>query len=841
MLPLADDLRLAARRLRQRPGFTLVVILILALGLGVNTAVFTLVHAAMLQELPVAKPHELVRLGDDDNCCVNSGLQDSYSLFSNAAYEQLRGRSPELAALTAFQAHVRPTGIRRFGAAGTDSLPAQYVAANYFELFGVRPAAGRLLEPADDRAGAPPVFVMSHRAWAGRFASDPALVGAAFLVAGRPMTLVGVAEPRFFGDTVVPDPAAVWLPLGQEPYLRGAASILARPDQDWLYLIGRLAPGATRAAVAARATTELRTWLAGQPFVAERDRERIARLRVEVVSAAGGVKTLRYAFQQPLTILLAMSGLVLLIAAANIANLILARSDRQQVALQAALGATPARLVRQSLAEGLLLSTAGAAVGLLVAWFGARAIVALALPEAAYLPADLRPNAGIVAFATALALATGALFSAAPAYVMARSSPGSALHGAGRAGEHHSFVPRRSLVAVQVALSLVLLACGALLTESLRRLERQPLGFEPESRLVARIQAAPPVEDAARMAAYYGALRERLLRVPGVRSASWGLYSPMEGNNWSSGISIAGLSPDRDRDSSSWNRIGPGYFETLGTRVLRGRTILETDRPDSRRVAVVNEAFVRRFFPDADPIGRTVGIGGPERAGDFEIVGVTEDVKYTEAERPVRPMLFFPTLQLAPLPDGTARNVQLRSTVAGAIVLQLAPGASGVETELRRSLAEVDPDLALVRLVPLRTQVAANFGVNRLLARLTQGYALLALAVAALGLFGVTAHDVARRTREIGVRMALGAGQRRVLREVLAGALRHTLLGLAFGVPATLLAARALSGLLYGVSAWDARAIVLAAVVLLGSAAAAALAPARRAAAIDPARALRSE
>jgi hypothetical protein len=315
----------------------------------------------------------------------------------------------------------------------------------------------------------------------------------------------------------------------------------------------------------------------------------------------------------------------------------------------------------------------------------------------------------------------------------------------------------------------------------------------------------------------------------------------MEGNNWSSRISLAGRAPDPERDSSSWNRIGPGYFETLGTRVVRGRTLDETDRPDSARVAVVNQAFVRRFFPDEEPLGRTLGIGGPERALDFEIVGVTEDVKYTDATRPVRPMVFFPTLQLAPLEDATARNVQLRSTVAGAVVLQLGPGAANVETLLRRALAEVDPDLAVVQVVPLRVQVDRNFGSNRLLARLAQAYALLALAVAALGLFGVTAHDVARRTREIGVRMALGAARGRVLREVLLGALRQALLGLALGVPATLVAVRALRGFLCCVSAWDPLALGLSAAVLLVGAAAAALGPARRAAAIEPARALRSE
>jgi len=842
MALLFDDFRLAARRLRQRPGFTAVAVLTLALGLGANIAIFTLVRATMFQRLPVADPDDLIRLGDNDNCCVNSGLQNEVSLFSYTSYSNLRDRLPQIASLAAFQAMPQQLGIRRVGTAVTDTTPAEFVSANYFTTFGVRPAAGRLLEPNDDQAGAEPVFVISYAAWERRFGHDPSVVGAAFLVGGKPMTLAGIAAPEFFGETIRPDPAAVWLPLGQEPYVRGAASLLARPDQDWLYVIGRLNAGATAASVEARATAEQQNWLTTQTWLTEDQKKRIGQQRIRVVPAAGGVTILRYTYARPLTLLFATSALVLLIAAANLANLLLARTDPGQVAIQTALGASVGRLVRQSLSEGLLLSGLGATLGLLVAALATRAAVALTFARAETLPLDLQPHPVVLGFALGLALLTGVLFSAAPAWATARSNPIDALRGAGRGGEQRSFVPRRSLVIAQVALSMVLLAGAGLLTESLSKLEQQPLGFKPDGRLVARVRPTAPTADIQKLAVTYDRLRARLRQIPGVVNATYSLYSPMEGNNWSSGISLEGQQPDPRRDSSSWNRIGPGYFETTGTRLLRGRTIDERDGLDAPRVAVVNDAFVRRFFPDnADPIGRRLGIGAAEHAGDFEIVGVTEDVKYTAAERPTRPMIFFPMVQMAPQIDETSRSVQLRSMTIGAVELQISSNIGSVEPLLRQAIAEIDPDIAVVRVLPMAVQVGLNFQVNRLMARLTAAYGLLALAVAGLGLYGVTAYSVARRTREIGVRMALGAGKTRVLMEIVRGALTQTGLGLLIGLPAAALATATLASLLYGIQPRDPVVFLKAALVLAVAAVLAAVLPARRAAAIDPARALRSE
>jgi len=845
MLPFLDsllaDFRISFRRLRQQPGFTAVAVLTLALGLGVNVAIFTLLQAAILQQLPVRSPNELVRLGNNQNCCVNTGLQDDTALFSYDGYVHLRDHVPELASLTAFQASPDVAGIRLGGTSVTEPLPAEFVSANYFTTLGVIPARGRLLEPADDRPGADPVFVMSHRAWQTRFGGNPAVVGAAFLVLGKPMTLVGISDALFFGETVRPDPPAIWLPLGQMPYLRSASSLLDKTDQNWLYAIGRLASGATAPQVERRATQEFKTWLSAQSFLDSDDRKRLDRQRVPVVSAAGGVAYLRDAYGYPLTLLFAMSLVVLLIAAANLANLLLARADPTQAALQTALGASSRRLVQQSLSEGLLLALAGSAASLLVARFAATIAVAMTFAGAQYVPFDVRTNDRVLLFAVGLAVLSGLVFSAAPAWAMSRTHPSDALAGAGRSTKQESWIPRRSLAVVQVALSLVALTVAGLLMKTLTRLELQPLGFQTEDRIVVRIAPAVDASTVQSLAVYYDRMLARLRRMPEVIDATFSLYSPMQGTNWSSRLYLLGQSPD-DRRQSSWNRVGPRYFETLGTPVVRGRSIDERDTAAAPHVAVVNEAFVRRFFPRDDPLGHRLGTGGPDHASDYEIVGVAADVKYTDASRPTLPMIFFPALQVRASRDASTPSVATtRSLRMGAVELHVAPGNANLEPALRRAFSEIDPDLTVLRIMPLATQVSLNFRLSRLMATLTAAYGLLALVIAAIGLYGLTSYAVARRTREFGIRMALGADRSRVVRDTVRGALLQTGIGFVVGIQLAVLAASTLGSLLFGVTPRDPTVYIEATLVLTVSSAAAAFVPARRAASVDPARALRSE
>lgn len=843
MNQLRNDLRLAFRRLRQQPGFTFVAVLTLALGLGANTAVFTLIHALILRSLPVERPSELYRLGDTTDCCVNSGLATSYSLFSLRLFEHLKANAPEFTELAGFQANTSPLAARRTGEAAARSLPGAFVTANYFTMFGVTPAAGRMLRADDDRPDAPPVAVMSHWAWTRHYAQDPTVVGDTFVVNGKPMTIVGVAPPRFFGDTIRPDPAAIWIPMGQEPVMRGAASLLDRADQNWLYAIGRVKPGANPAQIGARVTTALQQWLSAQPFVGDVERPEIPRQHIVVAPAGGGVGLAQAQYARSLNFLFAASGLVLLIAAANLANLLLARADRGQAAIRAALGASSGRLIRQALTEGVALAVIGGLVGVAVAALSTRALIAVVFPLVAFVPVDAAPSVSVWLFALALAVATGVLFTAAPAWVMSRTAPLEALSGVGRGAQSRSLVPRGSLLVVQVALSLVLLSVAGLLATSLGNLERQPLGFTPANRFVVRIDPPAIAGEIDRLANLFSRFDESLRRVPGIERVGYSMYSPMEGNNWSSAISIAGRTGDPDHpDAASWNRVSAGYFETVGTRILRGRSIDERDTPRATRVAVVNESFVRRFFEHGDPMGRTVGIGGLSHAADFEIVGVVEDVKYTGAvQREVRPMFFLPAFQTVEYADLTARNVQARSTLLRAIVVQVAPGARNIEPGIRQALAAMDPNLNVMRVLPMTVQVSANFRLERLMARLTSIYGVLALALASLGLYGLTAYGVSRRTREIGVRMALGADRRRIIGTCVRGPLVQTSVGLGIGLVAALLASRAISSQLYEVAGLDPKVFGGAILALVLSAIAAAALPARRAASVNPATALRGE
>lgn len=839
-----DALRFAARRLRQRPGLAVVAILTLTLGLGANTAIFTLIHAATMRPLPVTRPGELYRLGSTLNCCVNNGLQRSYSLYSYEAFRHLEAELTEFADLAAFPAATSVMSLQPPDGRPPVSDQTAFVSANYFRMFGVAPAAGRLFAPADDDLSSPPVMVMSYRTWLEDFAADPAIIGQSFLINGVGVTLVGITERSFFGETLRVNPAGVWLPLGHEPTLRGpAASITGLPDRDWLYAVGRVTGGADPRAIGEHATRALQTWLAGQSFLNEQEREQVADQFIEVTSAATGVQRLGQTFNDLLPLLFAMSGLVLLIAIANLANLLLARADRVQASIRAALGASSRQLIRQSLAEGLLLALLGCVGAVLVSMLATRTIVALAFPASAVVPVELAPSLPILLFSIGLALVTGVAFAAAPAWAASRVDPIEALRGLAREGADRSFVPRRSLVILQVTLSLVLLTGAGLLQRSLGRLENQPMGFEAEHRFAVRADVPTTLAtDPATLETIYAAMQERLEQVPGIARATYSLYSPMEGNNWQTGIAIAGRPIDPEqRESSSWNRVGPNYFETLGTRVLRGRGIRDTDTRTSEFVAVVNNAFVQQFLSDQEPLGITLGMGGAERAQDHRVVGVVEDVKYSGPDQPVKPMVFFPMLQAPAVTTPAEAQMHARSTIAGTIVIEATPGALALEPAIRRALAEAHPDVAVTRFVPMADQVAGNFRNNRLMAGLASAYGGLALLLAALGLYGVTAYGVSRRTHEFGIRMALGADARRIVLDVVRRAVVQASIGLLVGLPLAMLASRALTSQLFEVNERDPVVFGTAVAVLLLTTVMAAAVPARRAASVNPTRALRAQ
>ncbi len=838
---LWKDIHLAARQLALSKSFTVVAVLTLALGIGANTAVFTLVHAVMLQSLPVKNPGQLYRLGDTAECCVIGGHQDRFSIYSYALYKNLRDHTPEFEELAAFNAQPGPFSIRREGVNGAaEPILGEYVSGNYFAMFGLQAVAGRVLQPADDAAGAPPLAVLSYRTWKQRYASDPSVVGATFQISGASFTIAGIAPPGFFGDTLRADPPDFWIPLSAEPITRGQNTILNHPGDHWLYIIGRLKPQASPAQVEAKVNLGMQQWFLDQAGsqTSAKERSEILKQHISLTPAGGGVGSMKQQYNDGLKLLGIVSGLVLLIACANIANMLLARrtASRVQASIRVALGAPRHRLIRQTLLESVLLGLLGGAAGLFVAFAGTRAILLLAFRGANFVPIQPSPSPEVLGFAFVLSLLTGIVFGVVPAWISAQFEPAEILRGANRSTGNRSTLPQKSLVVLQAVLSLVLLTYAGVLTKSLRNLEQQDFGFETNGRVMASVSPSFAGYKPERIREVYQRLEQRLPEIEGVQSASLAQYSPMQGANWSSEIQIAGRPAGDDRGSSSWVRVSPHYFETIGTRRVRGRLIDERDTSGAPFVTVVNQAFVRKFFPTEDPIGKRFGMVAP---GDYEIVGIVEDAKYMDARDDAWPTFFLPLLQMTPAQwekPGLARSNYIHS-----LQLRVAGNAKDVEPALRRVIAEVDPNLMVLKVSTFADQVGVNFNRERLLARLTGLFGLLALAVATVGLYGITAYSVVRRTSEIGVRIALGASRSNVVGMVLRSTALQTGLGLAIGIPVALWGARVLANQLYGVKAYDPLVFAGATVILGLCGLIAGLVPALRAAGIDPIRALRTE
>jgi predicted permease len=847
-----QDVRYGLRQLRRSPGFTLIAVLTLALGIGANTAVFTLVDAVMLRSLPVTDPQQLYSLGADDNCCEMTGLQGNFTIYSYPLYKDLEEQTPQFSQLAAFQAGAMPLAVLRSrGAEAAQPYRGEFVSGNYFQMFGISAYAGRLLVPADDGSGAPPMAVMSYRVWQQRYGADSGVIGSTFVINSKVFTLAGITPPGFFGDRLTGDPADFWLPIGTEPVLNGPGSILRQPGEFWLYLTGRLKPGVPLAPLQAKLTVQLRQWLRTLPKLDEDDRKDISQQRIVLTPGGAGVTELRDQYASGLRLLTVLAGLVLLIACSNLANLLLAKSSasRAQMAARIALGATRARLVRQMLTESLLLAVLGGTAGVAVAFLATRMILLLVFRGALYVPIAATPSVPVLAFAFGLSLLTGVLFGVAPAWVSSGSQPAEALHGATRSTRDRSALPQKSLVVLQAALSLVLLAGAGLLTRSLLNLQNQQFGFQTRGRYMVRLDPSLAGYTMDRLPVLYRQLRTQLAAIPGVLKVSYSGYSPMRGENWSSEISVEGH-PHQGYKTEflpwaskppSWLRVSPHYFETIGTRVLRGRGITEQDTPISTPVAVINETFAREFFPKQDPIGRRFGIGDNTHSRDYEIVGVVEDTKYQDARQPAYATFFLPFLQQIPSEDQSAQNAIDGSNYLHDIELLVAGHPQNLESQVRRALAEIDPNLTVLAMASFDEQVARNFNQDRLLARLTGLFGFLALALASVGLYGVSAYNVVRRTNEIGIRMALGADRQSVLGMVLRGALAQVGLGLALGIPIVLAGGRALSSQLFGVKGYDVGVLAGSVVVLAACAAVAGLIPARRAASIDPMQALRAE
>ena len=852
MRTLRQDVLYALRQMRLSPIFTLTAMLTLALGIGATTAIFSLIDSVMLKSLPVADPASLYRVGSGNDCCVEGGPQDNWGMFPYQLYLRFQADAPEFEQMAAFQAGGTQFSVRR----GETSQPAkplhgEFVSGNYFATFGLQAYAGRTLTPADDQPSAAPAAMLSHRVWQQEYASDPRIIGSTFMLDGHPFTIVGITPPGFYGETLRSDPPEIFVPLQQEPLLTGKNSIL-KQSNSWLRIIGRLRPGAKPDGLAARFTTIMRNWLvtdlgAEFPQFLSQIKTMLPKQNIGVIPAGAGVAEMKDGYKSSLRILFAVCCLVLLIACANIANLLLARGSarRSQTAVRLALGASRKRLIRQSLTESLVLAVLGGAAGIAVACLGVKLVVALAFHSARFVPIDASPSLPVLAFAFGVSLLTGLLFGSAPAWFASHAQPAEALRGTNRTTRDSSSLSQKSLVVVQATLSVVLLSGAGLLTRSMQKMEHQDFGFETDHRINLSVNAPFSTYSPEKLDATYRALQQRLSRIPGVQSATLAQYTPFT-DNWGELVVRQGHGQPNvtdDSNNASWDHVGPGYLQAMGQTILRGRGITDQDTADTRKVAVVDESFVHKFFSKGeDPIGTRFGITDVKNSGTYEIVGVVRTANYTDPSGHWRPPLFFvPLAQHVHYDDAMAQMIEDRTHLIESVVLQMRGSTEGLEPQVRQAFAEVDPNLTLIRIRTMQEQVADRLDQQRSVAQLTGMFGILALILAAVGLYGVTAYSVERRTNEIGVRIALGANRVSVIRMVLRGAFVQILIGLLIGIPASIGCSRLIASQLYQVKGWDP-------VVLSGSVAAlaicaliASIVPARRAAAINPVIALRVE
>jgi predicted permease len=848
----ASAVRYAVRQFWHSRVFTVAAVLTLALGIGGTTAIFTLIHAVMLRSLPVADPSTLYRIGEGDDCCVEGGPQDRWGLFSYPLFERLAANAPEFEQITAFQAGGGPKSVRREGVeTAARPLRSEYVTGNYFSTLGVGAFGGRVFTPADDTRAAAPVAVLSHHAWQTAYGADPLVVGSTFVIEGHPFTIVGVAPPGFFGETLRGDPPDLWMPVQQEPLIDGSGALLDQPVSAWLRVIGRLRPGASIDGMAPRLTGILRQWMqhdSGYPSNWMPEVMRVLPKQViNVVPAGAGVGVMKEEYGSSLQILMAVCALVLLIACANVANLLLARAAarRSQTAVRLAIGASRRQIVTQALVESVLLAVAGGLAGLVVATGAAQLLLSLAFSHARFLPISTRPSLTVLAFACGLALVTGIVFGAAPAWFATRTDPVDALRGSGRSTSDHSSLARKALLIVQATLSVVLVAGATMLARSLNKLEHQDFGYQVRGRVVVSLNRPPATYTQPRLTALYRELEDRLNRLPGVQGAGLALYNPLT-DNWGEGVLVAGhpLPKPGEPSNASWDRVSADYLQNFGVTVLRGRALTAADNETTAPVAVVNESFVKRFFKSSeDPLGQHFGLDLPENVGTFRIVGVVRDAKFAgyALNRPARPMFYVPLAQRVDYKNDLMKRIEVQSHFIGGLMLvtNVSPGA--LEPLVTKTLSDLDPNLTMTSVRTMQQQVELSFDQERAVASLAGLFGIVALALAAVGLYGVTAYTVAQRTNEIGIRMALGADRAKVVDLVLRSAFKRVAAGLILGVPLAVGAGRVISAQLYGVSFWDPLALAIAAVSLAACAFIAALIPAGRAASISPMHALRTE
>ena len=828
---LLQDVGYGLRQLRKSPGFTLTAVLTLAMGIGANAAIFTLVNAVLLRDLPVVDPKSLVRLGNWADCCQNSGpKQDgNYSMFSTETYEQLKRNTPEFEELAAMQAGFenRPVVVRRDGGQEA-AMPrmGEFVSGNYFGMFGLQPAKGRLISASDDLASAPLVAVMSYPTWKNVYGGDDSVVGSTFWMNTKPATIVGVAPEGFYGDRMSNTPPDFYLPIATVPNEMGGKGF-RDSSQNWLDIIGRVKPGVAPLPLQEKLSAELKRIYAKDSHFSAAD---IAKAHVVLAAGGAGTQSMQDSYASNLKLLMWIATLVLMIACANITNLLMVRGMQRktEMSVRTALGAMRTRIVRQLLTESLLLAAIGGVTALAASYGGARMLLMLTFPGDQHLPISARPSFEVLGFAICVAITTGVTFGVAPALIAAKASPAEALRSGTRTTVGGASLVQRGLVVFQAALSVVLLVGAGLFSQSLSKLQHTDMKLESQNRYIVHINAQAAGYKDDQVDALYRTLEERFHAIPGVVNVGVSTFTPMEGNDDGFGVHLIGQ-PDIHIEATNII-VNPEYFDSVGTSVLMGRGITSHDTATSPHVAVVNQDFVHALFkPGENPISRSFVAGG-DSPKPYAIVGVVAGTSYTNVRRNgKRPMYFGPLTQ--PSEVG----------YAGAIVVQTSHPMGDMEEITRRTLMGINSNLAIQKFETFEAQIAGRFTHERMLSTLMLLFGGLALLLATLGLYGVTAYSVVRRTSEIGIRMALGANRNFVVAMILRSAILQTLSGLAIGVPVAFYGATLVRSQLYGLTSVSGSALWAAVGMLLAAACVAGAIPALRAASVDPVRALRIE
>ncbi len=826
------DIRFGLRQLAKTPALVAVAVLSLALGIGANTAIFTLINAVMLQSLPVRDPARLVLFYDGIGTGVYSGNHFQSDEFSFPFWQYLQTHDDAFESLSAFR-QSNDTVILHI-ADSNDTGPSEQakvhlVSGNYFDVLGVRAAAGRVLTPSDDSLSVPRVAILSYPFWRDRFRLDPAILGHRVVLNGTAFAIVGVADRQFFGERIQTAPD-FWLPLSAEPQILQSESkpLLSARDVYWLNFIGRLKPGVTLARAQSAANLRLHQFYLGQagtrpsPDVGRQ----AAGTRIQLKPGGAGISGLRYLYSEPLHILMAVVAVVLLIACANIATLLLARAlaRRREFLVRLALGASRARLLRQVLTESILLSVLGGLAGGGFAWWAVKLLVLLLHVNPVV---RVRPDPIVLGFTLVLSVLTGILFGIFPALKFSRLEPrpGSVPKPA---ASNWRFNSAQVLIALQVALSLILLLGAGLLAHSLLALERQNIGFRRDNILVIRTDAGLAGYQQSELFPLYRNLGDRLSQLPGVVSVSIGRFTPESGHSSSGNFSLEGYTESPGKELNVYDvPVAPRFFETLGIPLLLGRTIASSDTPASAAVAVVNQTFVERYLPHQNPLGQHISHGAPFNAPGAEIVGVVADSKYYDLREKPEPMVYYPLSQ-KPV-DGFEA------------ILRTAAAPAGVAGEVRQALKQVSSKLPILEVTTLDHQIENSLGQQKMITMLSSIFGLLALLLACIGVYGTLAYAVAGRTTEIGIRMAIGAQRHNVVWVIMRDSLLLIAIGLAAGLPLALGAARWLKSFLFGVREIDPLAIAAAILLIVALALLAGYLPARRAARIDPMRALRHE